>query len=283
MNPPNKVSLRNRIAGSLQEDIQNGDVTTLSTISKDQISTAKLIAKSSGVFCGKDVADLVLQYFDPALSFKWEVKDGDFIEKGKIISTFRGNTQILLQAERTLLNFIQRMSGIATATFEYSSKIKHTKCRILDTRKTMPLWRDIDKYSVICGGGTNHRIGLYDMVLIKDNHIAAAGSISKAVQLVHDYLKQNSLNLQIEVEVKNREELDEVLRLSGIDRILLDNMTVGQLRDSVHHVNGKVALEASGNINLETIVSVAETGVDFASVGSLTHSVKAMDISLLID
>ncbi len=283
MNLPNKESLRKRIAESLQEDIQTGDVTTLSTISGNQISTAKLIAKSSGVFCGKDVADLVLQYFDPSLSFKWEVSDGDFIEKGKIISTFRGNTQILLQAERTLLNLIQRMSGIASATFEYSSKIKHTKCRILDTRKTMPLWRDIDKYSVVCGGGTNHRIGLYDMVLIKDNHIAAAGSISKAVQLVHDYLKQNNLNLQIEVEVKNRQELDEVLRLSGIDRILLDNMTVGQLRESVHYVNGKVALEASGNINLETIVSVAETGVDFASVGSLTHSVKAMDISLLID
>jgi len=283
MNQLNKEVLKKRIAESLQEDIQTGDVTTLSTISKDQISTAKLIAKSQGIFCGKDVADLVLQYFDPSLSFKWEVNDGDFVEKGKIISTFKGNTQILLQSERTLLNLIQRMSGIATATFEYSSKIKHTSCRILDTRKTMPLWRDIDKYSVVCGGGTNHRIGLYDMVLIKDNHIAAAGNISKAVQLVHDYLKQNNLKLQIEVEVKNRQELDEVLRLSGIDRILLDNMTIKQLRDCVLHVNGKVALEASGNINLETIVSVAETGVDFASVGSLTHSVKAMDISLLID
>lgn len=275
--------LNERIKSALEEDIKTGDLTTLSTIPAGQISDAKLIAKSEGIFCGRDVADAVLKYFDQSLSFQWMVNDGDTVSNKMVLGTFRGNTQILLQAERTLLNLIQRMSGIATATFAYASKISHTKCRVLDTRKTMPLWRDIDKYSVVCGGGTNHRIGLYDMVLIKDNHIAAAGSITKAVESVQNYLKIHNIKVQIEVEVKNTAELDESLKLAGIDRILLDNMTIEQLRTCVETVNGRVALEASGNINLETIVPVAETGVDFASVGSLTHSVKAMDISLLIN
>ena len=283
MNTIDEKWLNERIRLSLEEDIKSGDLTTLSTIPKDQISEAKLIAKSDGIFCGRDVADAVLKYFDKSLSFDWKVKDGDQVSHKMVLGSFRGNTQILLQAERTLLNLIQRMSGIATATFGYASKIKHTRCRVLDTRKTMPLWRDIDKYAVVCGGGTNHRIGLYDMVLIKDNHIAAAGSITKAVESVQNYLKIHNINVQIEVEVKNAAELDESLKLVGIDRILLDNMTIEQLRSCVETVNGRVALEASGNINSETIVSVAETGVDYASVGSLTHSVKAMDISLLIN
>lgn len=282
MNGIDFLLLKKRIQDALEEDIQTGDVTTLATIPNNQESEAVLIAKSDGVFCGKDVADLVLQYFDSNLSFRWNVKDGDLVKNKEVIGSFTGNTRILLQAERTLLNLLQRMSGIATATYSYSSKIKHTRCKVLDTRKTMPLWRDIDKYSVVCGGGINHRIGLYDMVLIKDNHIAAAGSITQAVQSVFEYFKTENIKVPIEVEVKNTTELQEVLKLNDITRILLDNMTTKQLKECVGIVSGRVALEASGNINLETIVPIAETGVDFASVGSLTHSVKAMDISLLI-
>lgn len=282
MNGIDFLLLKKRIQDALEEDIQTGDVTTLATIPNNQASEAVLIAKSDGVFCGKDVADLVLQYFDSELSFHWSVKDGDVVSNKQVLGSFTGNTRILLQAERTLLNLLQRMSGIATATYSYSSKIKHTPCKVLDTRKTMPLWRDIDKYSVVCGGGINHRIGLYDMVLIKDNHIAAAGSITQAVQSVFEYFKTENIKVPIEVEVKNTTELQEVLKLNDITRILLDNMTTKQLKECVGIVNGRVALEASGNINLETIVPIAETGVDFASVGSLTHSVKAMDISLLI-
>lgn len=277
------TQLAPRIASALQEDIRTGDVTTLSTISEEQNSHAKLWAKADGVFCGSLVADLVLQYFDEKLFFDWKILDGSPVKKGDVIGTFYGNTRILLQAERTLLNLIQRMSGIATQTHKFAEKVSHTKCKILDTRKTNPLWRDIDKYSVVKGGGTNHRIGLYDMVLIKDNHISAAGSITNAVNRVHAYLKKHGLSLEIEVEVKNQDELAEVLKLNGVNRILLDNMNLTQLRDSVNFVAGKIPLEASGNVSLDTVQSIAETGVDFVSVGSLTHSVQAMDISLLID
>lgn len=280
---PELNSLKLRIRATLDEDIQSGDVTTLSTISENQVSSAKLLAKADGIFCGSDVADLVLKSFDETLSFTWHLTDGTRVRRGDIIGTFRGNTRILLQAERTLLNLIQRMSGVATQTSRFADLISHTACRILDTRKTNPLWRDLDKYAVRMGGGTNHRIGLYDMVLIKDNHIAAAGSITRAVERVMDYFKQSGTRLDVEVEVKNREELAEVLMLSGITRILLDNMTPEQLRESVTFTNGRVPLEASGNVSLETVKIIAETGVDFISVGSLTHSVQAMDISLLID
>lgn len=275
--------LRKRIQWALEEDIQSGDVTTLATIPKNHQSKAILWAKSSGIFCGASIADLVLSYFHPSHHFQWKKVDGDHVIKGDRIGEFTGPTEDILQAERTLLNLIQRMSGIATETNRFVSAVKHSDCKILDTRKTIPLWRDLDKYSVVCGGGVNHRIGLFDMVLIKDNHITAAGGVEPAIKQTLAYFAKTGAVLDIEIEVKNLEELAVVLSLNGVSRILLDNMSLDMTRSAVQMTQRKIPLEASGNMTLERVPSVADTGVDFISVGSLTHSVTAMDISLLIE
>ncbi|NUQ80929.1 MAG: carboxylating nicotinate-nucleotide diphosphorylase [Bacteroidetes bacterium] len=279
----NEHSVRQRIRQALEEDIRDGDVTTLAIIPAGQQSTALIKAKSDGVLCGTQVADWVLQECGSETGFTWNFKEGDRLVTGQIAGTYKGPTRVLLMAERTLLNFIQRMSGIATQTRRFTDLVSHTSCKILDTRKTVPGLRDLDKYSVKTGGGTNHRIGLYDMVLIKDNHIAAAGSVTEAIKRVHAWQKQTGRFPDIEVEVKNRRELAEVLALGGVQRILLDNMTLAQLAECVKETAGRIPLEASGNVNLETVAGIAGTGVDFVSVGSLTHSVTAMDLSLLID
>lgn len=267
------------IERALAEDIGDGDITTLSTVDADKILHARLIAKSDGVVAGIDVFSNVFWLLDKRVMFKWFVKDGDWITNKTILAQVTGSGRALLSGERTALNFLQRMSGIATVTRQMVEAVKGTKAVILDTRKTAPGLRLVDKWAVKIGGGENHRIGLFDMVLIKENHIAAAGGISAAVNRVRQKDDQRRL---IEVEVKNLDELKEALGLN-VDRILLDNMSAEMMREAVMTVAGKTPLEASGNITLKNIAQIAATGVDFISLGMLTHSVRALDVSFLIE
>lgn len=266
------------IKQAFEEDIATGDVTTLATIPDSQIATAEFLAKDSGVIAGLDITQKIFELLNPKIIFESFVENGAWVDKGKIIAKVSGPAGSILTAERTALNFLQRMSGIATATKKYIDAVAGTKAIILDTRKTVPGLRIFDKMAVVQGGGQNHRIGLFDMFLIKDNHIAAAGSITKAITACKSV---NKNNLKIEVEVKNFDELKEAMSLSP-DRIMLDNMSLDQMRQSVAIVNGTIPLEASGGVNLDTVKDIAATGVDYISVGALTHSVKAFDISLNI-
>jgi len=263
---------------ALEEDIGSGDITTLSTVSVKSILSGMFIAKESGVIAGLEAVRETLKYLDKRVSFSQKVRDGKKVAKGTVLATVRGNGRILLTAERTALNFLQRMSGIATATRAYVDAVKGTNAVILDTRKTSPGNRLLDKQAVSLGGGANHRFGLFDMVLIKDNHIEAAGGITQAVTQVwaHDKMKR-----PIEVEVKNLEELREAISLK-VDRIMLDNMNIKALREAVRFTAGRVPLEASGNVTLKNVADVAATGVDMISIGELTHSVRALDISFKI-
>lgn len=270
-------NIDNLINTALAEDLGNGDVTTDATITNDQISTAAFIAKETGILAGISVVKTVFNKVDPTLKFDTRYEDGQKVEKGTKFATVQGKTSSILKAERTALNFIQRMSGVATQTALYVNAVKPYKAKVLDTRKTIPSFRYLDKLAVKLGGGTNHRMGLYDMALIKDNHIFAVGSISKAIKSV----RTKYPNLKIEVEVKNIEELKEALT-NLPDRIMLDNMSTQTMIQAVDITSGKVPLEASGNVTLENINEIAKTGVDFISVGALTHSVKALDISLKI-
>jgi len=266
------------IKQAFEEDIATGDVTTLATIPESQVATAEFLAKDSGVIAGLDITQKIFELLNPKIIFEAFVTNGTWVDKGKIIAKVSGPAGSILTAERTALNFLQRMSGIATATKKYVDAVAGTKAIILDTRKTVPGLRIFDKMAVAQGGGQNHRIGLFDMFLIKDNHIAAAGSITKAITTCKS---ANKNNIKIEVEVKNFDELREALSLSP-DRIMLDNMTLDQMAEAVKIVNGAISLEASGGVNLDTVKDIASTGVDYISVGALTHSVKAFDISLNI-
>jgi nicotinate-nucleotide pyrophosphorylase (carboxylating) len=263
---------------ALEEDIGNGDITTLSTVPLRSILKGVFIAKESGVIAGLEVVRETFQYLDKQVSFSPKVRDGKHVAKGTVLATAHGKGRILLTAERTALNFLQRMSGIATLTRAYVDAVKGTNAVILDTRKTSPGNRFLDKQAVIFGGGANHRFGLFDMVLIKDNHIAAAGGITQAVTFVW---AADTMKRLIEVEVKNLEELREAISLK-VDRILLDNMNIKTLHEAVRFSAGRVPLEASGNITLKNVAAVAATGVDMISVGALTHSVRALDISFKI-
>jgi nicotinate-nucleotide pyrophosphorylase (carboxylating) len=267
------------IQQALREDIGDGDVTTLCTVPPDQMVRGKLVAKEAGVIAGLEVARLTFLQVDKRIEFLPQIADGGWVDVGDIIAQVRGPGRALLGGERVALNFLQRMSGIATLTHAFVKAIKGTSTVILDTRKTAPGLRVLDKWAVRLGGGENHRIGLYDMVLIKENHIAAVGSISETVARVRECDEQKRA---IEVEVKNLTELQEVLRLD-VDRIMLDNMSLGEMREAVRLTAGRVPLEASGNVNLDNVAAVAATGVDYISIGMLTHSVKALDISLLLD
>lgn len=269
------------ISLALSEDIGSGDITTLATISSDSKSKAEILVKQNGVIAGLDVASLVINKFDPSLQYLKLKKDGDKVSKGEIAGTIEGSTRSILTIERTLLNFMQRMSGIATTVNLFTEKISHTKARILDTRKTLPGFRMLDKYSVEKGGGVNHRTGLFDMFLIKDNHIAAAGSVSNAIKRCIDYRTKKKSDYKIEVEVKNIVELNEALQFN-VDVIMLDNFSTSEMKKAVEIINSKCKVEASGMVNLETVKEIAETGVDYISVGAITHSVKALDISLEI-
>ena len=283
MNPPNRDQLQSIIQRALDEDVgpaglSDGDVTTLCTIPAEAITRGDFIAKANGLIAGLDVARLTFALIDERVHVDFSIHDGDAVTKGQIFGTVSGPTRSLLSAERTALNFLQRMSGIATATQRFMDAVKPYRAMILDTRKTVPGLRLLDKWAVALGGGQNHRIGLFDMVLIKNNHITAVGSITAAINRVREC---DDRHRPIEVEVRSLAELQEALSLQP-DRILLDNMSLDQLREAVALTNGRVPLEASGNVTLETVNAIAATGVDYISSGALTHSVKALDISLTL-
>jgi nicotinate-nucleotide pyrophosphorylase (carboxylating) len=268
------------IVAALKEDIGNGDHTSLSTISASTQGKARLLIKEAGIICGIDVAFKVLHKVDPSLVITRILKDGDSVKPGDVAFTVEGSSISILTAERLLLNFMQRMSGIATTTNIYVQQLKGTKTRLLDTRKTTPLLREIEKYAVKIGGGENHRFGLYDMILIKDNHIDFAGSIPAAINAVEAYLKSRDLNLKIEIEARSIEDVKEILRFKDIHRIMLDNFTPATMKEAVGLINGQTETEASGGITLDNLREYAEAGVDYISVGALTHHIKSLDMSL---
>jgi nicotinate-nucleotide pyrophosphorylase (carboxylating) len=265
---------------ALKEDINDGDHTTLSTIPPTAEGKMRLIVKEDGVLAGVEMAKQIFHAFDPDLKITVLIPDGTEVKYGDIAFTVEGKSQSLLQTERLVLNVMQRMSGIATTTRKYVKKLEGTRTRVLDTRKTTPGMRIIEKEAVRIGGGTNHRIGLFDMILLKDNHVDFAGGIENAIRKARRYLKEKGKTLPIEIEARNFDELNEILKTGHIDRIMLDNFSVEDTRKAVEIVNGKYEIESSGGITYDTIRDYAETGVDYISVGALTHSVKSMDMSL---
>lgn len=263
------------------EDIGEGDHTTLCSIPGSAIGKVSLVIKEEGILAGVDIAIKVFHKLDPQLKIDVQIKDGSRVKPGDVVFTVEGKVQSILQAERLMLNIMQRMSGVATATNRYVALIEGTGAKVLDTRKTTPGMRMLEKQAVRLGGGVNHRIGLFDMILLKDNHIDFAGGIENAVRGAKRYLKEKNKSLKIEVEVRDMNELNEALQVGGVDRIMLDNFTPTATKEAVEIVNGRVELESSGGITSETIRSYAETGVDYISVGALTHSVKGLDMSLI--
>ena len=267
------------IETALDEDLQSGDVTTEAIISPSLTSTAKIIAKEDGVVCGLEVAHYVFEFLEKKkVNWKEFKSDGDFVKKGELIAELSATYSSILSGERTALNFLQRMSGVASKTNKFVAKLKGTNTKLLDTRKTLPGFRYFDKYSVVMGGGSNHRYGLYDMVMLKENHIKVAGSITKAVEVIRN--KYNA-KYKIEVETTNLDEVKEAISVNA-DIIMLDNMGIEEMIICNNYINGRAKTEASGNVGIHNIREIAETGVDFISVGAITHSVNALDISLLV-
>ena len=260
------------------EDVGDGDHTTLSTIHADAMGKQQLIVKEEGILAGVDVARMVFEKFDPSLKMTTYINDGAHVKPGDVAFVVEGPVRSLLQTERTMLNIMQRMSGIATMTAKYQQKLSGLKTKVLDTRKTTPGMRMLEKEAVKIGGGMNHRIGLFDMILIKDNHVDFAGSITNAVNRARAYLKEKGKDLKIEVEVRNTPEIEEALGLN-VDRIMLDNFTPERTREAVKLINGRCEIESSGGITLDTLREYGECGVDYISVGALTHSVKGLDMS----
>lgn len=281
MNFPFSATTRSQLRDALNEDLKSGDITTLGTVPSARSGTAGLFAKSAGVLCGQTVFNEIFRKVDDGVRLSWRVAEGHAVEIGLPCADIHGPLSSILMAERTALNFLQRLSGIATLTRSYVQRVAHTRCRILDTRKTTPLWRELEKYAVTVGGGMNHRMGLYDAFLIKDNHIAAAGGIRPAVEQALSYREKNGLPCPIEIEVKNLEEVKEALNFP-IERIMLDNMSLTMMRSAVEIIDHVCEVEASGGVTIDTVKAIAETGVDFISVGALTHSAPALDLSLLI-
>lgn len=261
------------------EDLGDGDHTTLSTIPADAMGRSRLIIKEDGILAGVDIAEKVLHKVDPSIKMEVMIGDGSEVKKGDVAFTAEGPVRSLLIAERTMLNIMQRMSGVATMTRRYQNELKGLKTRVLDTRKTTPGMRMLEKEAVKIGGGTNHRIGLFDMILIKDNHIDFAGGIEKAITRAADYCRENGKNLKIEVEVRSLDDIRRVLAHGGVDRIMFDNFTPELTREAVALVDGRVETESSGGITLDNLRAYGEAGVDFISVGALTHSVKGLDMS----
>jgi nicotinate-nucleotide pyrophosphorylase (carboxylating) len=262
------------------EDIGDGDHTTLCSIPDSAMGKARLLIKEEGVLAGVEVAETVFNKFDPQLHMDIFIRDGSVVKPGDVAFTVEGKVRSLLQTERLVLNLMQRMSGIATTTRKYVNLLHGTKARVLDTRKTTPGMRMLEKQAVKIGGGENHRIGLFDMILLKDNHIDFAGGIENAITRAQAYLKEKNKKLKIEVEVRNLDELRQALAVGGVDRIMLDNFSIENTREAVKIVDGRVEIESSGGITEKTIRSYAECGVDYISVGALTHSVKSLDMSL---
>ena len=264
---------------SFAEDIGDGDHTTLCCIPADEMGKSRLIIKEEGILAGVDIALMVFKKFDPTLKTTLFMHDGDKVKPGDIAFEVEGKVQSLLQTERLMLNIMQRMSGIATVTHKYMEELKGLKTTVLDTRKPTPGMRLLEKEAVTIGGGVNHRIGLFDMILLKDNHVDFAGGIKNAITKAHEYLKKNNKDLKIEIEVRNLDELRQVLEVGGVDRIMLDNFTPELTREAVKIIDGKYETESSGGITFSTLRAYGECGVDYISVGALTHSVKGLDMS----
>lgn len=275
-----KKELSDFVQQALQEDVRDGDHTSLAALPEDKLGEAKLLVKEKGILAGVEVGVEILRQVDSSLQVEVFIEDGKQVEVGDIVLITRGKIHSILKAERLVLNVMQRMSGIATRTAEYVKELEGTNAHVLDTRKTTPLLRFLEKRAVVIGGGVNHRFGLYDMILIKDNHVDYAGSVSAAVNNAVDYKKRTGIDIQIEVEVRSFEELKELLQCTGVDRVMFDNFVPDDVRKAVELVDGRLITEASGGITLDTIRSYAVTGVDFISVGALTHSVKSLDLSL---
>lgn len=264
---------------SFAEDIGDGDHTTLCCIPDTAMGKSHLLIKEDGILAGVEVAKRVFARFDPTMQVEVLINDGAHVKKGDIAIVVTGKVRSLLQTERLMLNIMQRMSGIATMTAKYVERLKGTKTHVLDTRKTTPGMRMLEKQAVKIGGGMNHRIGLFDMILLKDNHVDFAGGIANAINRCHEYLKEKGLDLKIEIEVRNFDELRQAMECGGINRIMLDNFSVEDTKKAVEIVAGKYETESSGGITFDTIRDYAECGVDFISVGALTHSVKGLDMS----
>mgnify|MGYP003293356945 CR=1 FL=1 len=284
----NIPNLDELIRMALLEDVGDGDHSTLACIPTTATGTAKMVAKQDGILCGMEVGERVFHFVNDSFyhsQMPMKVtplkRDGERVKKGDELMTIEGAAGVILTAERTALNFMQRLSGIATQTHLLVDMLDGLHTQLLDTRKTTPNMRLLEKYAVKCGGGTNHRIGLYDMVMLKDNHIDFAGGIEAAIDRTHAYLKEKGKELKIEIEVRNLDELEQVMAHGGVDRIMLDNFDVETLKKAVKRIDGKYETEASGGITEVTLRAYAETGVDFISVGALTHHIKSMDISLV--
>jgi nicotinate-nucleotide pyrophosphorylase (carboxylating) len=275
-----KEAIQHFIAQALKEDIGSGDHSSLASIRQDTNNKAELIIKGDGILAGVEMAKYIFNYIDPDLIVTVLKEDGDRVKKGDIGLTVEGKAISILTAERLVLNCMQRMSGIATYTAEMSSLIAHTSTKLLDTRKTTPNFRIAEKWAVKIGGGKNHRFGLFDLIMLKDNHNDFAGGITAAVRATKNYLFANNLDLRIEVETRDLEEVNEALATNTVDIIMLDNMSVVMMKEAVALIGDKCETEASGGITEDTIVPIAETGVNYISVGALTHSYKSLDISL---
>ncbi|WP_288244826.1 carboxylating nicotinate-nucleotide diphosphorylase [uncultured Chryseobacterium sp.] len=272
-------ALKQFIKNALEEDIQDGDHSTLSTIPKDLEQSAKLLVKQDCIIAGVELAKIIFKTFDKDLKIETFVKDGDAVKIGDIAFIVTGSARSILSTERLVLNCMQRMSGIATLTHDWDSRLVGTKTKLLDTRKTTPNFRICEKWAVAIGGGTNHRYGLYDMIMLKDNHIDYNGSITNAVKMAKDYIKKNKKKLKIEVETRNLDEVREAIK-AKVDRIMLDNMDVKTMKEAVKMINGSCETEASGGITREQLKEIASTGVTYISAGALTHSAENMDLSL---
>jgi len=268
------------IENALAEDIGDGDHTSMATIPEGLKGRAQLLVKEDGILCGIPVAEKVFHMVDPGLQLEIFLQDGAVIKKGDVVFKVTGLIVSILNAERLVLNFMQRLSGIATATHRMVQQVKGLSSQILDTRKTTPGLRELEKYAVVIGGGQNHRMGLFDMIMIKDNHVDYAGGIVPAIEAVHDHLTKTGKQLKIEIEVRNLDELMQVLDHGRVDRIMLDNFPLDVMKKAIGLVNGRCETEASGGIDEGNVRAYAETGVDFISIGALTHHIKSLDLSL---
>ncbi|MBT0812469.1 carboxylating nicotinate-nucleotide diphosphorylase [Litoribacter ruber] len=273
-------NLQKFIKSALLEDVGTGDHSTLATLPENVQGAAQLLIKEEGIIAGLDLAKMIFEHYDPHLQVELLLKDGDKVKAGDIGLKVSGSAASILTTERLVLNCMQRMSAIATKTYKLNQLIKHTRTKLLDTRKTTPNFRMLEKWAVAIGGGQNHRFALYDMIMLKDNHVDFAGGIAAAIKATQEYLKANKLKLKIEVETRNLDEVKQVLKTGGVDVIMLDNMDCPTMKEAVRLIGGKYKTEASGGITEETLKDVAECGVDFISVGALTHHVKSLDISL---
>jgi nicotinate-nucleotide pyrophosphorylase (carboxylating) len=274
------IKLDEMIRIALEEDLGDGDHTSLATIPEGTVGKANLLIKEEGILAGTIVARKVFHLLDPELTFQQMIEEGSHVFPRDIAFSIAGNVHAILAGERLALNFMQRMSGIATATWKLTQELEGLPVKVLDTRKTTPLWRELEKYAVRLGGGENHRMGLYDMILIKDNHVDFAGGIKQAINDTRQYLHRSGKGLKIEIEVRNIEELQEVIKTGGVDRIMLDNFSLQDLNDAVNLIRNKYETEASGGITKENIRAVARRGVNFVSVGAITHHINSLDMSL---